>query len=156
MGSNEGNIIDKILGDISKKSATKQILIGAGSGWWVKINIWAKNYRFSRLLLVLLLWTFKPCKNHFVSVFEFTFSWSTHDFSGPPVFSPWRLEKLSLSSLEDQSSYCKSQQTKATFKSIGIKLRKRRTKLQTKRRKQSQARDHLGLRRWEFQLLNDR
>lgn len=27
------NIIDKILGDVSKKSATKQIIIGTTSGW---------------------------------------------------------------------------------------------------------------------------
>lgn len=29
------SIIDKILGDVSKKSATKQIIIGTTSGWWV-------------------------------------------------------------------------------------------------------------------------
>lgn len=27
--------LDKILGDVSKKSATKQILLGSASGWWV-------------------------------------------------------------------------------------------------------------------------
>jgi FUN14 domain-containing protein 1 len=27
------SFIDKVVGDVSKKSATKQILIGAGSGW---------------------------------------------------------------------------------------------------------------------------
>jgi hypothetical protein len=27
------NFLDRLLGDVSKKSATKQILIGAGSGW---------------------------------------------------------------------------------------------------------------------------
>jgi FUN14 domain-containing protein 1 len=36
MGSNGENVssfLDRILGDVSKKSATKQILIGAGTGW---------------------------------------------------------------------------------------------------------------------------
>jgi FUN14 domain-containing protein 1 len=31
--SDAAGALDKILGDVSKKSATKQILIGAGSGW---------------------------------------------------------------------------------------------------------------------------
>lgn len=31
--SSAGNYLDKILGDVSKKSATKQILIGAVTGW---------------------------------------------------------------------------------------------------------------------------
>jgi len=29
----ESNVLDRILGDVSKKSATQQILLGAGSGW---------------------------------------------------------------------------------------------------------------------------
>lgn len=29
------NFIDKILGDVSKESATKQIVIGTASGWYV-------------------------------------------------------------------------------------------------------------------------
>lgn len=31
--NNSGSCIDKILADVSKQSATKQILIGAVSGW---------------------------------------------------------------------------------------------------------------------------
>lgn len=31
--SNTGSCLDKILADVSKQSATKQILIGAASGW---------------------------------------------------------------------------------------------------------------------------
>lgn len=30
--------LDKILGDVSKKSATKQILIGTTSGWYVSLK----------------------------------------------------------------------------------------------------------------------
>ena len=33
MSAEAGNFIDKFLGDVSRKSATKQILIGAGTGW---------------------------------------------------------------------------------------------------------------------------
>lgn len=33
VGKDAKNFIDRLLGDVSKKSATKQILIGAGSGW---------------------------------------------------------------------------------------------------------------------------
>lgn len=32
-GNNAGSYLDKVLADVSKKSATKQILIGAVSGW---------------------------------------------------------------------------------------------------------------------------
>lgn len=32
-GSEAKNFLDRLLGDVSKKSATKQILIGAGTGW---------------------------------------------------------------------------------------------------------------------------
>lgn len=31
--NNAGSCLDKILADVSKQSATKQILIGAASGW---------------------------------------------------------------------------------------------------------------------------
>lgn len=31
--NNSGSTIEKILADVSKQSATKQILIGAASGW---------------------------------------------------------------------------------------------------------------------------
>lgn len=31
--NNSGSSLDKILADVSKQSATKQILIGAASGW---------------------------------------------------------------------------------------------------------------------------
>lgn len=33
MASNTGSSLEKILADVSKQSATKQILIGAASGW---------------------------------------------------------------------------------------------------------------------------
>jgi hypothetical protein len=33
VGNDAKNFLDRFLGDVSKKSATKQILIGAGSGW---------------------------------------------------------------------------------------------------------------------------
>jgi hypothetical protein len=33
VGDEAKNFLDRLLGDVSKKSATKQILIGAGSGW---------------------------------------------------------------------------------------------------------------------------
>ena len=33
VGNEAKNFLDRFLGDVSKKSATKQILIGAGSGW---------------------------------------------------------------------------------------------------------------------------
>lgn len=33
VGNEAKNFLDRLLGDVSKKSATKQILIGAGSGW---------------------------------------------------------------------------------------------------------------------------
>ena len=33
MSSAAGSFLDKFLGDVSKKSATKQILVGAGCGW---------------------------------------------------------------------------------------------------------------------------
>ncbi|CRL01784.1 CLUMA_CG015000, isoform A [Clunio marinus] len=33
VGSEAKNFLDRLLGDVSKKSATKQILIGAGTGW---------------------------------------------------------------------------------------------------------------------------
>ena len=32
-GDEAKNFLDRFLGDVSKKSATKQILIGAGTGW---------------------------------------------------------------------------------------------------------------------------
>lgn len=48
MSASAGNFIDNFLGDVSKKSATKQILIGAGSGWLVSeiINNFSINIRF--------------------------------------------------------------------------------------------------------------
>lgn len=33
MPADSSNFLDKILGDVSKKSATQQIILGAGSGW---------------------------------------------------------------------------------------------------------------------------
>lgn len=33
IGNEAKSFLDRVLGDVSKKSATKQILIGAGSGW---------------------------------------------------------------------------------------------------------------------------
>lgn len=34
IGNDAKGFIQRFLGDVSKKSATKQILIGASSGWW--------------------------------------------------------------------------------------------------------------------------
>lgn len=39
--------IDKILGDVSKKSASKQLLLGLSSGWYVlSVLQFIKNYHF--------------------------------------------------------------------------------------------------------------
>lgn len=38
--NNGGSCLDKILADVSKQSATKQILIGAASGWYLFIEIY--------------------------------------------------------------------------------------------------------------------
>lgn len=35
IGNEAKSFLERLLGDVSKKSATKQILIGAGTGWWV-------------------------------------------------------------------------------------------------------------------------
>lgn len=45
IGNEAKSYLDRFLGDVSKSSATKQILIGAGSGWWViakhlKVIMW--------------------------------------------------------------------------------------------------------------------
>lgn len=35
IGKEASSMLDRLFRDVSKSSATKQILVGAGSGWWV-------------------------------------------------------------------------------------------------------------------------
>lgn len=54
--TNGGSCLDKILADVSKQSATKQILIGAASGWYLFIEIY---WNFLQKLNIIFFITYR-------------------------------------------------------------------------------------------------